>query len=1275
MAATVICGVLGGVYAAAQAYVLALLVAAAFGGEVYVTDLLRPLALLLAIIILRGALNWREERNALSLGSSIQQSLRRRLLKKIDALGPVKTRERQYGELLTLLTEGLDALETYFQKYLPQLCKSAILPLIFLLIVFPLDWPTGTVMVLTAPLVPVFMALIGRWTKHHTLRQWQALTHMGGYFQDIFEGLSTLKLFNRVAGQREKITALSEGFRVTNLQVLKWGFLSALVLEMLTTISVAMIAVGLGLRLVYGLLDFRSALFLLFLAPEFYLPLRSLSAQYHSSLNGAAAAKSIFALLAQEDDGICTDEQHLPAGVLPLSLRDIPLASEGDERSYTPLSGCNLPPSLARGVARSAGGSSLLAQEDDSNIEQLHTTHYTIHTRAAQPPDLVFENVSFTYEAGRPALNGVSFTLKAGEKLGLVGVSGSGKTTLLHLLAGFIRPDSGTITLGGQSLAGLDADALRRRIALVSQDTYLFQGSLMENIRLGRNEAGAEAVIAVCRELGLHDVFSALPQGYDTPLGQGGRALSGGERQMLAIARACLKDAPLLLLDEATRNVDWKSDYLLQQALARLSRGKTVIAAAHRLQTLAGMDKLLVLAQGKIARFGPLQELQEQPNILYSWPAPVAAALSAPPTMEQASAGASVTAMAEPLNEPLTLQPYSSLKPPTMEQASAGTTIAAMAGSLTEPLALPLNSPSALPPPPDAPNLLSGSANKKQVPTQNSKLKTQNWSAKQTTRMLKLCRPYAALISGSCILSASAIAANIALLGFSSYLISRAALAPPLLDLMTAIVAVRFFGISRAILRYAERYVSHDITLRILTKLRLWYYDQMEKLSYVSLQKLGLGRVFKHIINDVDILKFFYLRVLTVPAQALLICAAAAFFLSFFSWQLALILSAFFCTGGIVCPFLLRRLLVKRRDDFAVRRQAYSETLYDYINGLADQQICGDTPRRLRIIEDQGQALARERYYTGAWDSFAAVLTSLLANLALFAALTVMIDLVAGGRADALLLAAVIWVMWASFEALQPVAAMMEYLHQSRGALAGMEEAAARPPEPPREGQKIPPPAGGLKVENLSFAYEKGQSLLTGISFTLKPGSKTALLGSSGAGKTTLLNILIGFLPYEKGRILSGGIDLGQVDAASLRQHIGYLEQRPYLFHASIRENILIAKENASEQELQAATAKARLADFISGLPAGYDTIVGENGYKLSAGQRQRLALARLFLQDAPLIILDEATQSLDRENRDSLFTTLSEWWRDKTVLYVTHDSHGLAAMDNILILDKGRLV
>jgi len=1151
MACTVVCGVLCGLGAAAQAYLLSFLVATAFAGQGNFFELRGPLFLLIGIILLRGGLSWLEERCALFLGGSVQKSLRRRLLKKIDELGPLKIHEQKYGELLTLLTEGLDALEVYFQKYLPQFFKSAMLPLAFLVIIFPVDWQTGLLMALTAPLVPLFMFLIGQWTKKHTLRQWRILSFMGGYFQDVFEGLTTLKLFNRTEMQRKKIAAISEDFRTTNLQVLQWGFLSSLVLEMLTTISIAMIAVGLGLRLVYGMIGFKSALFLLFLAPEFYLPLRSLSAQYHNSLNGAAAAKSIFALLAQEND-----------------------RSDYEEAAIN---------------------------EDTA---------------------IVFDEVCFAYEEGRLALNGVSFMLQPGEKLGLVGVSGSGKTTLMHMLSGFIKPDKGSITWGGQILSEINTQKLREKIAFVTQDPFLFKGSVMDNICLGNNEASEEAIVLLCKELGAHELFSKLPFGYDTPVGQGGNALSGGERQMLAIARAYVKNTPLIILDEACRNMDWQHNYMLQQAFLRLSYGKTVIVIAHRLQTLASMDKLLVLEQGQVAQFGTFAELSVQKGVLLEL-------LQKQETSEDAQAEEQESFLLK-TKQIYDSQGVDNIK--TAKQVILGQTAQKGCRAPQRPYA-PL------------------------------------------TRMLALCRPYLAYITGSCVLSAAAIAANIALLGFSSYLISRASLAPPLLDLMTTIVAVRFFGISRAVLRYAERYISHDVTFRILTKLRLWYYDQMEKLSYVSLQKLGLGRIFKHIISDVDTLKFFFLRVVTVPAQAVLIWAAVAIFLGFFSWKLSLILSAFFLIGGLIAPYLLQRFLHNRRTDYDAHKLYYSETLYDYINGLADLQLYKGIETQLYALDNLGNALTRERYYIGFWEGFAAVSSAFLANLALFAALIIMITLVAENKVHPLTLASAVWVMWASFEALQPVAVMTEYLKSSRAALYGMEEAAARPREVLREGKMILAPPYSLRLKHLSFAYAESPSLLKDISFTLKPGSKTALLGSSGAGKTTLLNIITGLLPYENGQVFIGDTDLNEVKSTSLRQSIGYLDQRPYLFHASIRENILLAKEGVDEQQMQAAAAQARLGEFIASLPQGYDTLVGENGYKLSAGQRQRLAVARLFVQDAPLLILDEATQSLDTQTRDDLFTALKDWWAEKTVLFVTHDCHGLSNMDNILIMEQGRIV
>lgn len=1151
LAGTITSGVFGGLFGLLQAWLLALVIVRAYTGRFALQALKWPLAALLGIILVRAACNWLEEFFALRLAGGVQQRLRKAVLEKIARLGPVRMRQKKQGELQTLLTEGLDTLEVYFQKYLPQLFKSAILPVVFLIIVFPLDWITGLIMIITAPLVPVFMWLIGSWTKQQTKKQWRVLAAMGGYFQDTLEGLSTLKLFNRTAGQREKIDDVSDEFRRVNLRVLKWAFLSALVLELLTTISIALIAVGLGLRLVNGLLDFQTALFLLFLAPDFYLPLRSLGTQYHNSLNGAEAARDIYAFLDEPEEEAAPEDAAAPAN-----------------------------------------GSAL-----------------------------AFQNVSFAYRQGRQALQSVSFSLAPGEKLGIVGPSGSGKTTILQLISGFLQPGSGTIWVQGESLAQMDGNALRRHIAMVPQNPYLFRGTILENIRMGNEQASDEAIESLCRKIGAHAFITGLPAGYGTPVGQGGYGLSGGEVQLVAIARACLKDAPVILLDEATKNLDWNKDHMVQQALRHLTKDKTVVAVAHRLQTITDMDKVLVLENGSVAEWGTPEELRHKQGLF------AGLVTKTGRSIEVSSAPAETKA----------------------QQASNGFAAAKQLHS-DHPAGQPDASEKPSPP--------------QQPPKTRGALRT----------MLGLSASYKGVMTGASLLGASSIAANIALLGFSALLITKASYMPPILDLMTVIVAVRFFGISRAILRYGERYISHDATFRILKKLRLWYYDQMEKLSYTSLQKLGMGRVFKHIIGDVDVLKFFYLRVMMVPMVAAVILLGCGIFLGFYSPTLVVLLVAFFAVGGLVAPWLYQRLFARRRGDYDQIKQLYNEELYDYIGGLTDEEVFGATEKKRQSIVNSGAEMIEERRAIGAWDGFAQVLCALLANLALFSALLVLVPAIHTGQMSGLVLAPLVWVVWAAFEALQPVTAAAEYLNQSRQALQGMEEAAARPREPARTGSKELPRGQGLSIQHLAFGYEAGSRVLQDVSFTLAPGSKTALVGNSGAGKTTLLNLLIGFLPYSQGSIRSGPVELSEVSNKNLRSNIGYLGQHPYLFHDSIRSNILLAKEGAGEEEMRRAAKLAQLDDFVMQLPDGYDTMVGENGYRLSAGQRQRIALARLFLQDAPIIVLDEPTQSLDNENRNALLAALESWWPGKTVLYITHDLYGLGGMDQILLLENGEI-
>lgn len=539
LAGTIISGCLCGGLIVGQAYGLALLIDRVFMRGQNLEQVLPLLLALLAIITLRAGLSWLEEWLALQLAQSVQTDLRKALLDKIERLGPVQLKKEKTGELLYLFTEGLDTLQAYFGKYLPQLFKSGILPLLFLLFIFPQDLITGLILAITAPMLPVFMVLIGRWAEAATKKQWRVLSRMTGYFQDILQGLVTLKMLNQSRRHGDQVEVISEDFRRTSLGVLRIAFLSALTMELFSTISIALVAVGLGVRLVEGMLNFQMAFFLLLLAPEFYLPIRSLGSQYHASLNGVEAAERIFRFLAEPEE-----------------------------------------------VKSRAGG--LIAKGSQ---------------------EICFEQVDYQYEQESLVLKQVSFSVTPGEKVALVGSSGAGKSTILHLLLGFITPTGGRILVEEQDLGDVDLEIWRTQMAWIPSKPYLVAGTIKENLLLGQEGITEEELTGACRRFGLQQLIEQMPEGYDTRIGPGGRPLSGGQEQLLAITRAGLKKAPILLLDEATANLDLLREDEVQRALSELMEGKTVLAVAHRLQTISKMDKILVLEQGHIAEMGTHQEL------------------------------------------------------------------------------------------------------------------------------------------------------------------------------------------------------------------------------------------------------------------------------------------------------------------------------------------------------------------------------------------------------------------------------------------------------------------------------------------------------------------------------------------------------------------------------------------------------------------------------------------------------------------------------------------
>lgn len=533
-----------GLLAIVQAYYLAGVIDMVFLQGQGAAAAAPSLWLLAGLACLRALLTYREEVLAFTLAAAVKTAVRERLTRHVFRLGPVALANQPAGELVTILSEGVENLEAYFAKYLPQLGKAVCIPVLILVIVWPLDRTTAAIMLVTAPLIPVFMVLIGKAAERMNQRQWETLNRLGAHFLDVLSGLTTLKLFGRSLEQVNIITRISREFRDATLDVLRVAFLSALALELLATISTALVAVALGLRLLYGEIAFMQAFFLLLLAPEYYLPLRLLGSQFHAGMAGKTAAADIVRILSLTGGERISGQQRL------LSPRRISLA---------------------------------------------------------------FNEVQAVYREGnRPALHGISFTLEAGRHLAIVGPSGAGKSTVAALLLGFIRPAAGTILINDQDLSTLDSAEWLRHVAYVPQRPHVFQGTVAENIRLSRPDAPLAAVMEAAKAAGAHEFISSLPAGYDTLVGDGGRGLSGGESQRLAIARAFLQDAPLLILDEAARGLDVAAQARLDQALARLLQGRTAIIIAHRLATVRQADQILVLAEGTLAESGTPAELMQR---------------------------------------------------------------------------------------------------------------------------------------------------------------------------------------------------------------------------------------------------------------------------------------------------------------------------------------------------------------------------------------------------------------------------------------------------------------------------------------------------------------------------------------------------------------------------------------------------------------------------------------------------------------------------------------
>ncbi|MEV5593486.1 thiol reductant ABC exporter subunit CydD [Streptomyces sp. NPDC052496] len=1140
LAAVVVLGLAGSGLVIGQAMLIAEIVVGAFQHDLDLGGLSTPVLLLVLVSVGRGLVAWLTELAAHRASAAVKSELRTRLLTRAAAgLGPGWLSTQRSGELTTLATRGIDALDDYFARYLPQLGLAVVVPVAVLARIVAGDWISAATIVVTLPLIPLFMVLIGWATQNRMDRQWQLLSRLSGHFLDVVAGLPTLKVFGRAKAQAASIRAITGEYRRATLRTLRIAFLSSFALELLATISVALVAVGIGMRLVHGELDLYTGLLVLILAPEAYLPLRQVGAQYHAAAEGLAAAEEIFAVL------------------------EAPLRTTGDAPA---------PDSTAL------------------SVENLVVRH-----------------------PGRaePSLPETSFEVRPGETVALVGPSGAGKSTLLSVLLGFTAPAAGRVRVGGRDLASIDPEDWRRRIAWVAQRPYLFAGSIADNVRLARPDADDAAVRAALRDAGALDFVSALPDGAKTVLGEGGSGLSAGQRQRLALARAFLADRPVLLLDEPTANLDGETEAGIVDAVRRLAAGRTVLLVVHRPALLAVADR--------VVRVTTAESVGEAAGTASVEATPAVTGAVAPAAADAAAAGQ--RDKAEAVRDDL-----------AASEDGGGPEVAA--GARRPALA----------------------------------------------RLRGLARARWGRLGLALLLGSLALGSAVGLMATSGWLISRAAQQPPVLYLMVAVTATRAFGIGRAVFRYAERLVAHDAVFRMLADVRVAVFRRLERLAPAGLRDRSSGDLLSRLVADVDAVQDYFLRWLLPVGAAVVVGAGAVGFTAWLLPEAGAVLAAGLLLAGAGVPTLSALLARRAERQLSPARGVLSAHVLDLLTGTAELTVSGALASRIDRARRADRDLTRIASRSAAAAGAGSGLSALLCGLTVAAASVVGVQAVHDGRLAGVCLAVVVLVPLAAFEAVAGLPLAVQYRQRTRRAAERVFEVLDAP-EPVREpvgpvAVPVPDSPFPLVVEGLT-ARHAGQRApaLDGVGFTLPAGRRLAVVGPSGSGKTTLAQVLLRFLDREAGSYTLGGVDAAAVDGDAVRRQVGLCAQDAHLFDSSIRENLRLARTGAAEDDLWDALARARLADWVRSLPDGLDTMVGEHGARLSGGQRQRLALARALLADFPVLVLDEPAEHLDLATADALTADLLAATEGRTTVLITHRLEGLEAVDEVLVLDAGRPV
>ena len=832
------------------------------------------------------------------------------------------------------------------------------------------------------------------------------------------------------------------------------------------------------------------------------------------------------------------------------------------------------------------------------------------------------ESVRFAYPGrAQNALDIVSFAVVPGERIGIVGPSGAGKSSIVRLLLRLYDPGSGAVRIGGRDLREFDPADIRRYIAIVPQDAYLFHGSVDENLRLGKPDASMAEMQAAARAANADEFITALPQGYATMIGERGTRLSGGQRQRLAIARALLIDAPILVLDEALSSVDAENEALIQQALERLMQGRTTLILAHRLSSVIGSDRILVLERGRLVQSGRHAELIARDG-------PYRRLMGAQAAEQKGEAIGAVSA------------------PMRRDDGDEGAHGADLADDGESPAV--------------------------RIRDLDADAAAVGW--KETlVSLAHFIAPWRVQLAATTLSGIGRVLAFIAVGVLGALAMAAVKSGAPAQFWVIALLVVAPLA---GLLHWLESWLAHDMAYRLLAQMRIDLFTRIEALAPAYLLERRSGDLVALATQDVETVEYFFAHTVAPAIVAILIPCSVLVWLGVMAWPLALALLPFLAYAALA-PVLRRGRVDEMGSQARAALGALAAHVTETIQGLTELTAFGAgvtrqaqfmalvrryQALRLRLLDDLGRQSEALEIATGLGGLAIAVTGAAL---------------VANGMLDPLLLPMLVLVGVAAF---LPVSEIAQVSRQLADTIASTRRLHVVHNEPVRivdgESASRMPAAVPVAFEGVRFTYPgRLRPALAEASFEVAAGATVALVGASGAGKTTIANLLLRFWDPDAGAIRIGGVNLRDLPVDELRRHIALVAQDTYLFNTTLERNIRIARPDAGDADLARAIEHAALTEFVASLPEGLSTRVGERGVQLSGGQRQRIAIARAFLKDAPVLILDEATSHLDAISEAQVRSALVSLMAHRTTILIAHRLSTIRSADRILVLREGRII